>query len=128
VFWGGLVVLVAGLVLAGLSVPAILAGIQRGQDLEDYTRASVSATRIEGLGVEAVVTGARLAELSRSDAEDASQMQQLLAQGDDQVFNALKAESNARIDAEVESHNRMVALANRLNRLNRQMLPEPTLR
>lgn len=117
VFWGGLAVLIGGLLMAGLSVPAIAASMQRGLDLQRYTEASFSAALTEGLGADAVATARRLAELSRSDAVDAAEMQQLLVQGDDVVFNVLKAESNARIDAEVESHNRMVELANQLNRL-----------
>ena len=119
VFWGGLAVLIGGLLLAGLSVAAIAASLQRGLDLERYAETSLSATLTERLGADAVVTGRELAELSRSDAVDAAEMQQLLVQGDDLGCNALKAESNARIDAEVESHNQMVELANQLNRLNR---------
>jgi hypothetical protein len=97
----------------------IAASLQRGLDLERYAETSFSAALNERLGADAVVTGRQLTELSRSDAVDAAEMQQLLVQGDYLVFNALKAESNARIDAEVESHNRMVELANQLNQLNR---------
>jgi hypothetical protein len=96
----------------------IAASPQRGLDLEGYAE-TLSAALNERLGADAVVTGRQLTELSRSDAVDAAEMQQLLVQGDYLVFNALKAESNARIDAEVESHNRMVELANQLNQLNR---------
>ncbi|HSP52974.1 MAG TPA: hypothetical protein VLO00_08775 [Cryobacterium sp.] len=117
VFWGGLAVLIGGLLMAGLAVSAIAASLQRGRDLEHYAEASISAARTESLGADAVATGRRLAELSRSDAVDAVKMQQLLVQGDDVVFNALKAESNARIDAEADAHNRMVELANQLNRM-----------
>ena len=117
IFWGGLAVLIGGLLMAGLSVSAIAASAQRGLDLGRYTEASYGAALTEDLGADAVATGLRLAELSRADAVDAAEMQQRLVQGDDADFNALKAESNARIDAEVESHNRMVELANRLNRL-----------
>lgn len=115
-FWLGLVTLICGLLVAALSVPAIGASIQRGENLALYAAASAEARYAADVGAEAVTTGAHLAELSRSDADDAAMMQQTLVQGNDLVFNALKMQSNSRIDAEVDSHNRMVELANRLNR------------
>ena len=80
-FWLGLVVLLAGIVVAVLGVRAVGGAYQRHLDLGQYSQASSEAHSAASIGADAVTTGQRLLELNRSDGTATAEMRQLLIDG-----------------------------------------------
>ncbi|MEZ5143361.1 MAG: hypothetical protein R2726_12710 [Acidimicrobiales bacterium] len=115
-FWLGLVVLVAGLVVAVLGVRAAVASYQRDQDISGYAEASTKGHYTAKVGAEAVAAGQQLLTLDQQDLAGARDAQQALAAQRTSDFNAKRAELNTRNAQQSLQENRLADLDQELRR------------